>query len=84
MNGCGRIVHRHRQQVVWVNPAPKTAPEPGAGKSFPEDLRDHARFEFAAFLSDGKNILFAGNESGRSPRVLPQNFVGGSAARQGG
>lgn len=84
MNGCGRIVHRHRQQVVWVNPTLKTAPEPGAGKSFPEDSRDHARFEFAAFLPDGENILFVGNRPGGRRAFYPGISWWWHTARQDG
>ena len=54
----------------------------GAGepRSFPNDSIDHAHFEeFAAFLPDGKRIVFVGHEPGRPTRVFVQDLTGGAA-----
>jgi Tol biopolymer transport system component len=51
----------------------------GEPRSFPKDAIDHAGFEFAAFLPDGKNIIVTGREPGRPPRVFVQDLAGGAA-----
>ncbi len=53
----------------------------GAGepKTFPKDSIDHANGGFAAFLPDGKRIVFVGKEPGRPARVFIQDLAGGAA-----
>ncbi|MGZ6970699.1 MAG: hypothetical protein ACXVID_03470, partial [Thermoanaerobaculia bacterium] len=53
----------------------------GAGepRTFPKDAIDHSSGTVAAFLPDGKRIVFVGNESGRPPRVFVQDLQGGAA-----
>ena len=53
----------------------------GAGepKMFPKDSIDHANGMFAAFLPDGKRIVFVGKEPGRPARVFVQDLAGGAA-----
>jgi serine/threonine protein kinase len=54
----------------------------GAGqpKTFPKDAIDRsAAFTFAAFLPDGKRIVFNGNESGKPTRAFVQSLEGGAA-----
>lgn len=68
--------------LIRSRPAPIVLLPTGAGepKSFPKDTIDHAHFEeFAAFLPDGKHILFVGHEPGKPPRVFVQDLTGGAA-----
>ncbi|MBK9065212.1 MAG: protein kinase [Acidobacteria bacterium] len=53
----------------------------GAGdpRPFPKDQIEHANGFFGAFLPDGKQIVFNGNEPGRRPRVFVQDLAGGTA-----
>ncbi len=67
--------------LMRSTPSPIVLLPTGAGepKSFPKDSIDHASDEFAAFLPDGKHIIFAGREPGRPPRVFVQDLAGGAA-----
>jgi eukaryotic-like serine/threonine-protein kinase len=53
----------------------------GAGqlRPFPKDAIEHSGQEFAAFLPDGKSIVFVGHEPGRPPRAFVQDLAGGAA-----
>ncbi len=53
----------------------------GAGEPrvFPKDAIDHSSGFFGAFLPDGRQIVFDGNEPGRPPRVFLQDLRGGAA-----
>jgi serine/threonine protein kinase/Tol biopolymer transport system component len=66
--------------LMRSTPSPIVLLPTGAGepKSFPKDSIDHAGFGFAAFLPDGKHILFVGREPGRPPRVFVQDLAGGA------
>jgi len=64
-----------------VMPAPIVLLPTGAGepKSFPKDSIDHGSGDFAAFLPDGRSIVFAAKETGRPLRVFIQDLSGGAA-----
>jgi Tol biopolymer transport system component len=52
----------------------------GGPKTFPKDAIDRAgSVGFAAFLPDGKRIVFNGNEAGKPIRVFVQGVDGGAA-----
>ena len=67
--------------VFSSTPPPLVLLPTGAGepKSFPKDSIDHASGDFAAFLPDGKGIVFAAKEPGRPLRVFLQDLAGGAA-----
>jgi serine/threonine protein kinase/Tol biopolymer transport system component len=68
--------------LVRSTPAQIVLLPTGAGetKAFPKDSINHESAQTsAAFLPDGKRILFVGNLSGRPPRVFLQNLSGGPA-----
>jgi glucose/arabinose dehydrogenase len=64
-----------------ITPPPIVLVPTGAGepKSFPKDSLDHASGDFAAFLPDGRSIVFAAKEPGRPLRVFIQDLAGGAA-----
>src|SRR5262249_949791 len=66
---------------IRSTPAPLVLLPTGAGetKAFPKDLIDHALGAPAAFLPDGKRILFVGREQEKPPRVFLQDLAGGPA-----
>jgi eukaryotic-like serine/threonine-protein kinase len=68
--------------LMRSTPAPIVLLPTGVGeaRTFPADSIDHAHFEeLAAFLPDGKSIVFVGHEPGKPARVFVQDLAGGAA-----
>ena len=67
------LIRSTPSQIVLL---PTGAGEP---RTFPKDDIEHTSGQFAAFLPDGKRILFEGHAPGRPPRVFVQDLAGGAA-----